>query len=74
MPHPTREVWERLYKEEFPHVYRALVVVLRDRELALDALQDAFTEGLRHPPRDERTYPDGYSGSLFGVRDAAFDV
>jgi len=21
-----------------------------------------------------RTYPDGYSGSLFGVRDAAFDV
>src|SRR5438046_10434956 len=59
MPHPTREVWERLYKEEFPHVYRALVVVLRDRELALDALQDAFTEGLRHPPRDDENLPGG---------------
>ena len=63
MPHPTREVWERLYKEEFPHVYRALVVVLRDRELALDALQDAFTEGLRHPPRDDENLP----GWLFRV-------
>jgi RNA polymerase sigma factor (sigma-70 family) len=63
MPQPTREVWERLYKEEFPHVYRALVVVLRDRELALDVLQDAFTEGLRRPPPGDENLP----GWLFRV-------
>jgi RNA polymerase sigma factor (sigma-70 family) len=63
MPEPTRERWERLYREEFPHVYRALVVVLRDRELALDALQDAFMEGLRRPPHDDENLP----GWLFRV-------
>jgi RNA polymerase sigma factor (sigma-70 family) len=63
MPEPTRERWERLYREEFPHVYRALVVVLRDRELALDALQDAFVEGLRRPPHDDENLP----GWLFRV-------
>lgn len=50
MPEPTRDQWERLYQDEFPRIYRALVLVLRDREWALDALQDAFAEGLRHPP------------------------
>jgi RNA polymerase sigma-70 factor (ECF subfamily) len=30
------------------------VAALFDREAALDALHDAFEEGLRRPPRDER--------------------
>ncbi len=63
MPQPTREQWERLYREEFPRIYRALVMVLRDRERALDALHDAFTEGLRRPPRDD----ENLTGWLFRV-------
>jgi hypothetical protein len=47
--------------EEFAHVYRALVVVLRDRELALDALQYALTEGLRRPP----CHDENLAGWLF---------
>ncbi len=79
MPQPTREQWERLYREEFPRIYRALVMVLRDRERALDALQDAFTEGLRRPPRDD----ENLTGWLFrvalrrgrrGIRRAASDA
>jgi RNA polymerase sigma-70 factor (ECF subfamily) len=50
----TRERWAELYRTEFPRVYRALLAVLQDRDRALDALHDAFLEGLRHPPsRDE---------------------
>jgi RNA polymerase sigma factor (sigma-70 family) len=63
MPQPTHDQWERLYREEFPRIYRALVMVLRDRERALDALQDAFTEGLRRPPRDD----ENLTGWLFRV-------
>lgn len=42
--------WESLYREAFPRVYRAVVAVLNDREAALDALHDAFEEGIKHPP------------------------
>jgi RNA polymerase sigma factor (sigma-70 family) len=63
MPQPTREQWERLYREEFPRIYRALVIVLRDRERALDALQDAFAEGLRRAPPDD----ENLTGWLFRV-------
>jgi RNA polymerase sigma factor (sigma-70 family) len=35
-------------------VYRALVAALFDRDAALDAIHDAFEEGLRRPPSDER--------------------
>lgn len=46
--------WDALYRDAFPEIYRALVAVLLDREIALDALQDAFHEGLRRPPVDEQ--------------------
>lgn len=49
-----RERWSVLYRDAFPRVYRALVAALFDRDAALDALQDAFEEGLRKPPGDDR--------------------
>jgi len=63
MPQPTRDRWDALYRNEFPHIYRALVVVLRDPEAARDALHDAFAEGLRHPPADD----ENLAGWLFRV-------
>ena len=48
------ERWADLYDRAFPQVYRALVAATFDRERALDGLHDAFEEGLRHPPRDDR--------------------
>ena len=48
------ERWAALYDRAFTQVYRALVAATFDRERALDGLQDAFEEGLRHPPRDDR--------------------
>ena len=53
---PSRENqrWSALYRDGFPRVYRALVAALFDRDAALDALHDAFEEGLRRPPPDER--------------------
>jgi len=50
----SAERWAELYDRAFPQVYRALVAATFDRERALDGLQDAFEEGLRHPPRDDR--------------------
>lgn len=50
----TPDRWAELYDRAFPQVYRALVAATFDRERALDGLQDAFEEGLRHPPRDDR--------------------
>ncbi|MGH2451809.1 MAG: RNA polymerase sigma factor [Candidatus Limnocylindria bacterium] len=44
------ERWAELYDSAFPRVYRALVGTLLDRDAALDALHDAFEEGLRRPP------------------------
>ena len=46
--------WGTLYRASAPRVYRALVAVLMDRDAALDALQEAFYEGLRRPPPDDR--------------------
>jgi len=37
----ARRRWAEIYKEEFPTVYRALLAVLRNAELARDALHDA---------------------------------
>ena len=54
MPELTVERWGELYDRAFPQVYRALVAATLDRERALDGLHDAFEEGLRHPPSDER--------------------
>lgn len=54
MPVIDLERWQELYDRAFPQVYRALVAATFDRERALDGLHDAFEEGLRHPPRDER--------------------
>jgi RNA polymerase sigma factor (sigma-70 family) len=48
------ERWSVLYRDAFPRVYRALVAALFDRESALDALHDAFEEGIRKPPQDYR--------------------
>ena len=55
--------WERLYREAFPRVYRALLATRGDPESTLDALHDAFAEGLRRPP--ERR--DNLEGWLFRV-------
>ena len=54
MPEITVQRWQELYDRAFPQVYRALVAATLDRERALDALHDAFEEGLRHPPVDDR--------------------
>lgn len=54
MPDVTVERWQELYDRAFPQVYRALVAATLDRERALDGLHDAFEEGLRHPPADDR--------------------
>jgi RNA polymerase sigma factor (sigma-70 family) len=50
----TRERWGELYDRAFAQVYRALVAATFDRERALDGLHDAFEEGLRRPPVDDR--------------------
>jgi RNA polymerase sigma factor (sigma-70 family) len=53
----TRHVehdWARLYREAFPELHRALTAVLLDGERALDALHDAFVEGLRRPPEHDQ--------------------
>ena len=54
MPDITRERWGDLYDRAFPQVYRALIATTFDRERALDGLHDAFEEGLRNPPPDDR--------------------
>jgi RNA polymerase sigma factor (sigma-70 family) len=46
--------WEDLYRSAFRRVYPALAVTLMDADAALDALHDAFVEGLRKPPADRR--------------------
>lgn len=54
MPEITPERWDDLYDRAFPQVYRALIATTFDRERALDGLHDAFEEGLRNPPHDDR--------------------
>jgi len=46
--------WTQLYREAFPRVYRAIAATLLDAEAAQDAMHDAFLEGLRRPPADDR--------------------
>ena len=55
--------WERLYRQAYPSVYRALVATLLDADLAADALQDAFVAGLGRPP----THDANVAGWLFRV-------
>jgi RNA polymerase sigma factor (sigma-70 family) len=54
MPEITLERWQQLYDRAFPQVYRALVAATFDPDRALDGLHDAFEEGMRHPPSDDR--------------------
>lgn len=55
--------WETAFRRSYPSVYRALVAVLLDTELAQDALQEAFAEGLRRPPPSDHAL----AGWLFRV-------
>jgi RNA polymerase sigma factor (sigma-70 family) len=54
MPDITPERWGDVYDRAFPQVYRALIATTFDRERALDGLHDAFEDGLRKPPSDDR--------------------
>jgi RNA polymerase sigma factor (sigma-70 family) len=54
MPEISSERWQELYERAFPQVFRALVAATLDRDRALDGLHDAFEEGMRHPPSDDR--------------------
>ena len=54
MPEVTVERWQELYDRAFPQVYRALVAATLDPDRALDGLHDAFEQGMRHPPSDDR--------------------
>jgi len=58
-----RASWESLYRQAFPDVYRAVLAVVRDPDIALDAVQDAFEIGLRKPP----TTDANLNGWLFRV-------
>jgi DNA-directed RNA polymerase specialized sigma24 family protein len=63
VPSPSGEHWERLYREDAPRVFRALLATLRDRDAARDALHEAFLEGLQRPPRHDANL----AGWLFRV-------
>lgn len=54
MPEIAVKRWQELYDCAFPQVYRALVAATLDPDRALDGLHDAFEEGMRHPPSDDR--------------------
>ena len=54
MPEIAADRWGDVYDRAFPQVYRALVATTFDRDRALDGLHDAFEEGLRNPPSDDR--------------------
>src|SRR5258707_2690458 len=58
-----RSRWEQLYRRAFPDVYRAVLGVVLDPNLALDAVHDAFEVGLRNPPADDTNL----AGWLFRV-------
>jgi RNA polymerase sigma factor (sigma-70 family) len=67
-----QEQWEALYREAFTPVYRAVVAVTLNADDALDALHDAFLEGLRRPP----AHSENLAGWLFrvAVRNARHSV
>ena len=58
-----RRRWSETYRDEFPRVYRALCAVIRNADVARDALHDAFLEGVRTPP----ARADNLAGWLFRV-------
>jgi RNA polymerase sigma-70 factor (ECF subfamily) len=60
---PSAERWERVYRDEAPKVFRALLATLRDHELARDALHEAFLVGLQRPPASD----ENLGGWLFRV-------
>jgi RNA polymerase sigma factor (sigma-70 family) len=62
-PEDRATAWETVFRRSYPSVYRALVAVLLDAELAEDALQEAFAEGIRRPPRSDHAL----AGWLFRV-------
>jgi RNA polymerase sigma-70 factor (ECF subfamily) len=55
--------WETVFRRSYASVYRALVAVLLNGELAQDALQEAFVEGMRRPPPSDHAL----AGWLFRV-------
>jgi RNA polymerase sigma factor (sigma-70 family) len=63
IPEDWASTWEVTFRNAYPSVFRALVAVLLDRDLAQDALQEAFEEGVRKPPR----HADALPGWLFRV-------
>jgi RNA polymerase sigma factor (sigma-70 family) len=64
VPHtPESEKWDDLYREAFADVYRAVLAVTLNPDDALDALHDAFVEGLRRPP----DHSENLRGWLFQV-------
>jgi len=62
-PEDRATAWETVFRRSYPSVYRALVAVLLNSDLAQDALQDAFAEGLRRPPPSDHAL----AGWLFRV-------
>lgn len=60
-PDPGR--WERVYRQAYPSVYRALAATLLDDDRAADAIQEAFLDGLRRPPPSD----ENLAGWLFRV-------
>lgn len=58
-----RSRWEQLYRRAFPDVYRAVLGVVLDPNVALDAVHDAFEVGLRNPPAEDTNL----AGWLFRV-------
>ena len=63
MQSPSAERWERLYREDAPRVFRALLATVRDHDAARDAMHEAFLEGLRRPP----SHDANLAGWLFRV-------
>src|SRR5437879_13769245 len=62
-PEDRATAWEAVFRRSYPSVYRALVAVLLDTDLAEDALQEAFAEGMRRPPASDHAL----AGWLFRV-------
>src|SRR5438552_8776331 len=55
--------WETVFRRSYPSVYRALVAVLLEAELAEDACQESFAEGVRRSPGSDHAL----AGWLFRV-------
>jgi RNA polymerase sigma factor (sigma-70 family) len=53
----TQPRWVSTFQDTFPRVYRAVLAVVLDPDVALDAVQDAFERGLRRAPSDDTNIP-----------------